>query len=256
MAVTAEGRELTEAHRIAQIDLGEDTIRDVEAAWKLLLDPKRIEATFPDYFETAFAVLDRDHVKSSALASTYLEAFHSAEGFETKPLDLRHANDLAVEQAMNSLFFTGPVQIRYGVSKMGRTVDHAAEVALSQALRASKRLSLQGGRKTITRTSQATRAIKGVARVTDASPCYFCAMLASRGAVYKSEQTASFNPHDGCGCEPEPVYSKKDYMVPGRAQEFSDMWRQIPGGLSPANSRRAFRGLYETGSVPAKYLNR
>lgn len=255
MALTAEGRSLTEAHRLAQVDLADETIRDVTTAWKALLDPRRIEESFPAYFETSLAVLDRDHFRSSALSSAYLEAFHEAEGFGTRPLDLRTASGLAEEQALRSLFFTGPAQVRTGVSKFGLTVEASADKALPKTLKAAKRLSLQGGRVTITDTVQATGSIEGVARVTDGDPCHFCAMLAGRGAVYKSEETAGFEPHDGCGCQPEPVYATgSNYKLPGRGQDFQDLYREIPGGLSAADSRRAFRGLYERGAVPDKYL--
>lgn len=254
MALTAEGTSITEAHRLAQIDLADDTIRDVTEAWKGLLDPRRIESTFPDYFTTSLAVLDRDHFRSTALSSAYLEAFHAAEGVTTKPLDVRQASGLAEEQAMRSLFYTGPAALRSYVAK-GDTLERAEGKALAGTLAAAKRLSLQGGRYTVTDSIQANGSITGVARVTDGEPCYFCAMLASRGAVYKSEETASFKPHDGCGCQPEPVYGRgDDYRLPGRAQEFKSLYREVPGGLSAADTRRAFRGLYERGAVPDKYL--
>lgn len=155
---------------------------------------------------------------------------------------------------MNSLFFTGPVTIRKGISKLGKSPEEAMTTATVRTLGAGKRLALQGGRDVIMDAVQRDPAVKGVARVTDGDPCYFCAMLASRGAIYRSEETAAFDAHDDCGCEPEPVYSRSDYMTPGRSQEFADLYGQIPGGLSPADSRRAFRGLYERGAVPDKFL--
>jgi len=39
-------------------------------------------------------------------------------------------------------------------------------------------------------------------RLTSTKACNFCVMLADRGAVYWSEQTASFKPHDNCACFP------------------------------------------------------
>lgn len=254
MALTAEGRALTEAHRLAQVDLAEGTIRDVSRAWDGLLDLRRIESTFPAYFEASLAVLDRDHFRSTALSTAYLEAFHEAEGVATRPLEVQEASALAREQALSSLFWTGPAYYRAAVAR-DVPVAKAADVALSGSLKAAMRLSLQGGRETITSTVDSSRVIEGIARVTDGKPCSFCALLASRGAVYKSEETARFRPHDGCGCQPEPVYRRKGYLPPGRSKEFADLYKQIPGGLSPADSRRAFRGLYETGKVPDKYLS-
>lgn len=265
MALTTEGTQITEAHRLAQVGISEETERDVETAFRSLLDPRRIESTFPLYFEAAAAVLDRDHERSKAVSAAYLDAFHQAEAKRTEPLDLRIAERLSREQALSSLFWTGPAQIRKGISRQGRTATQAAEVAVATTRGASKRLALQGGRYTVRDTVQATTGIKGYARVTDADPCSFCAMLASRGADYKRGSFQNSNArftgfgsakvHDGCGCQMEPVYGRgDDYKSPGRSKEFEDLWSEIPPGLSPGDQRRAFRGLYERGAVPDKYL--
>lgn len=269
MALTIEGRSLTEAHRLAQGEIAAETVRDVSSVWRSRLDLRRIEATFPAFFAESLDVLDRDHFRSAALSSAYLEAFHEAEGVATVPLDLQVAGDLAREQALSSLFWTGPAYYRGAVSK-GVPVAKAEDVALSQAAKAALRLSLQGGRATVSGTVRRSGSIRGIARVTDGQPCSFCAMLASRGAVYKSDSftgsdarfknsrdgvSSVVKVHDGCGCQPEPVYARDGYKAPGRSDEFLDVWKSIPGGLSPADQRRAFRGLYETGKVPKKYLD-
>lgn len=53
-------------------------------------------------------------------------------------------------------------------------------------------------------------------RLTGAENCGFCVMLASRGAVYKSEHSAKYRSdmrrfHDGCDCEVVPVYDVNDW---------------------------------------------
>lgn len=253
MAVTELGRELTEAHRLAQVEISAETQREILEVFQGMLDPVRLDATFPAYARAATAVLDRDHRRSTALATAYLEAFREAEG-ATRPFEVRQAQALAQEQALTSLLVTGPVEIKRATRQTGGDLEKATERGLVSTLGAVKRLALQGSRDTIVQSIQADPEAEGVARVTDGSPCSFCAMLAGRGAVYKSDATASFDPHDSCGCQPEAVYRRKGYLPPGRGKEFSNLWKEIPPGLSPADQRRAFRGLYETGRVPKKFL--
>lgn len=49
------------------------------------------------------------------------------------------------------------------------------------------------------------------ARVTSGSACAFCRMLATRGAVYKTDATASFIPHKRCHCTIEAVFHPESY---------------------------------------------
>lgn len=49
------------------------------------------------------------------------------------------------------------------------------------------------------------------ARVTSAGACAFCRMLATKGAVYKSDASASFIPHKKCHCTIEAVFHPESY---------------------------------------------
>lgn len=95
-------------------------------------------------------------------------------------------------------------------------------------------------------------------RVTGPTPCAFCAMLASRGAVYKSERSALFDGygklyHPNCHCTvipvftDNPVYSKRD-------KYFIDNWTPVTKGYSGRAAlrqwRRWLRAQYRAGQVP------
>lgn len=68
-------------------------------------------------------------------------------------------------------------------------------------------------------------AVLGWARVlTGERNCSFCAMLASRGAVYKSEKTAGFEPHDRCDCHPELVVKGQRWDGDDMAAALQDLW--------------------------------
>ncbi|MFJ6622328.1 hypothetical protein ACIQOW_32700 [Kitasatospora sp. NPDC091335] len=69
----------------------------------------------------------------------------------------------------------------------------------------------------------------GYYRKTDASPCYFCALMAGRGAIYKSKRTAAFGAHPYCHCQAVPIFSRR-YQLPAANDRFSRMWRDFGGG--------------------------
>ena len=97
--------------------------------------------------------------------------------------------------------------------------------------------------------------ILGWYRLTDGDPCAFCAMLASRGAVYSSAASAGVRPglaaagegsypadtwHPSCGCSAAPLYST-DADVPELNIELRRLWDEATAGLSGANARNAYR---------------
>ncbi|WP_159400756.1 hypothetical protein [Streptomyces sp. XY431] len=86
-----------------------------------------------------------------------------------------------------------------------------------------------GGRDAIHAALQDDPGAIGYFRVTDASPCYFCALMAGRGAVYKSRRTAAFGAHPHCHCQAAPIFSRR-YQLPSENTKFSRMWRDFGGG--------------------------
>lgn len=242
MAVTDAGRRLTEAHRLAQANLSARTLRELLTVWRLL-DPTRLDATFPAYAGIARALITTRREESAGLAAAYLRAFRQAEGVTAAPLDVALAQTLAQEQAMTSLLVTGPVAVKVA-TRNGATLERAAQIALTQTAGAVLRHVQNGGRETVHATVMRDEEAHGIARVTDGRPCAFCAMLASRGPVFKSEMTADFKAHDRCGCGAEPVYSRTGYSWPGGARQWRDLWTESTAGLSGDQARAAFRRAY------------
>ena len=54
--------------------------------------------------------------------------------------------------------------------------------------------------------------------------CAFCAMLASRGAVYRSSVTAGFRPHLNCDCHVELVVKGQRWLGDSEAAALQDLW--------------------------------
>lgn len=162
--------------------------------------------------------------------------------------------DSADRAARVSLTVTGPVNQKSKAAR-GKPGQVARDESFTEASGAATRHVLTGGRQSLlTLIENDTRAI-GWIRVTDGDPCSFCAMLASRGAVYKEDSFSQSDPrftgpgefkvHDSCACTMEVVYSRQAAW-PGRGDEFYRMWRDnIEGRFSGKDARNAWRRLYE-----------
>ena len=241
MAATSEGAALTEAHRLRQLQVAGRTMQMVAASWQLM-NVRAIDESWATIEPILVAATARQRTLSAGLAARYYDAFRVVEGaggrFVADP-----ALGLSRDVAAVSLRVTGPVALKRAVGA-GLTPDAASRLALSQLAGAASRLALNGGRDTIVGAVASDRAALGYARVTDGSPCAFCAMLAGRGAVYRSETTAGFDAHDKCGCTAEPVLNATS-ALPGRGAQWSQMWAESSQGASGADARRAFRRAYE-----------
>lgn len=143
-----------------------------------------------------------------------------------------------------SLIVTGPVGQKSKRSR-GKSETVARDESFVEAAGAASRQVLTGGRQSLLTLLDDDPQVRGWIRVTDGDPCAFCAMLASRGPVFKSQESAGFSAHDHCACTAEPVYYN-DAPWPGRAAEFRRLWREhIEGRFSGADARREWRRLYE-----------
>lgn len=71
--------------------------------------------------------------------------------------------------------------------------------------------------------------IVGWRRVSSGSGCSFCAMLESRGAVYRRERSARFQAHDGCSCTAEPVWRREP--DPPNVVELREEWERVTGHI-------------------------
>lgn len=115
----------------------------------------------------------------------------------------------------------------------GLSLARVDPVALAAGAEAAARLALSAGRGVIEQTVRQDRLAVGWMRVTDANPCAFCAMLASRGPVYKSAAAAGFelDPvrgpvnryHDHCACQVIPVFTREP-VLPETTRRWQEAW--------------------------------
>lgn len=107
--------------------------------------------------------------------------------------------------------------------------------ALTRAAGGLSRLIRQTGRDTIIENvRQDSRAVR-YARATAPGACAFCAMLATRGAVYSEETVRDgglggpkwrFKTHDWCNCEPVPVFVGDDLERPSYYDKYEAAYKE------------------------------
>lgn len=231
MAATAAGSALTEAHRLAQLQLGARTVAQMSAAWGLV-DISQLDQTALQWMAAVSPIIGSQRVASANLAANYLRAFRVNEiGIGVSAFTPVLAGRLPAELLTTSLRVTGPVKVKQALA---RGLDARSALALGQAAssRAGMRHVMNGGRDTITRTIDADPKAIGWIRVTSGKACAFCAMLSSRGPVYKSEGTAKFKSHDGCSCSAEPTYSRDAPWTPS-AQHNHELWTRAKTQAEP-----------------------
>jgi hypothetical protein len=150
-------------------------------------------------------------------------------------------DEFPTSDAALSLTITGNYNVK---AQMPGPEDELMANGRTNSAGASVRHAMNGGRNVVEHLMSQDRKVVGYARVTDADPCAFCALLASRGAVYgqgsfiKGNKRFKANPngakdlpdtwtpartHDHCRCFLRPVYAKAQAMD-AEAKFYRDQW--------------------------------
>lgn len=115
---------------------------------------------------------------------------------------------------------------------------------------AASKLVLDTGRQTVVQAVQRDPGAVGWYRASDGEPCAFCALMVSRGAVYKTRGTAGadaserfagdgqFKFHDHCGCMALPVLRGDTFALSESAARWDDVYQTYAAGHSGDQLRR------------------
>lgn len=257
MATEAEIRALTEAYRLTQ------TRRAVAlAALVAYYYQRRVNVQDPSsvrrWLDLMLPKILDEHDKIALRAAQFGNALRVLEIGSTNTFEYTPTVGAVREQVERSLSFVGPGRhlnkindIREldlpVVSKRALIADAREEA--TKAIAASVARHVQnGGRQTLYDGIQADPLALGYIRVTKQDPCFFCAMLASRGIVFGIDSFDESDPrftgagtakvHDSCACSLKPVYDTADRMLVDVAN-FEALWFQSDG------TAKGFRQLYE-----------
>lgn len=235
MARTTVGATLTAQHRSRQLAVRARTLQEFRTLWPMW--EATDERSFGRLVTATVPLIDLRRQTSSGIAADYYQAFRVAEGAGGRT-EARLAEAVERDKLVTSLYVTGQVQVQRSV-RAGFSPQAAKLNSLTTMSGAVTRHVLDGGRQTVLRSIEADTRTVGWQRVTDGAPCHFCAMLASRGAVY-GEGSADFQAHDHCGCSAEPAY-EGSRMRP-EAERWSELYKaEASGQKDPLN---AFRRAY------------
>lgn len=233
---------LAERYRVQQATLRALVVRDVLKLWLRLFDPAKARNSWPA-LRLALTALVRDRASmSAALATRYYADSRALAGvpgrFNAVP------SPLPAPQLIDGTADSTGVGAFLHAIKTGQPVERARTNAGVQLSGSTSKLVLDAGRQTVQQAVLDDFEALGWARVTDAKPCAWCAMLSGRGPVYKSEQTASFQAHDHCACMAAAVFSRDEAWL-GNAEELQQQWDQATLGLSGKDALTAWRQHWE-----------
>lgn len=125
-----------------------------------------------------------------------------------------------------------------------------ADDAGSRMASGGARVAMDGGRDELHDKQRRDKGALGWARIsTTGTPCGFCAMLISRGPVYKSRESALYGEdgsefHDNCYCTAIPVFTQEQYdqdPMFDLNHEYQDLWPRVTRGLSGKAALKAWR---------------
>ncbi|WP_104087051.1 hypothetical protein [Arthrobacter sp. GMC3] len=207
MALTAEGRELTEAHRLLQLGIAARATAVSKSLWRRL-QVSDLDGSMSSWMPAQLAAWRLFYGQSQEVASEYITAYQAAEiGAASKIVQ----QAFGVPEMRDAALLAGPVRVKMLI-KRGMAADEAHSKAFTKFSGITRRQVMSGGRLAVAKTGSADQRAVGWRRVTDGDPCTFCGMLAGRGPIYSSKQRADsiggtgLEYHGHCGCTAEIVY--------------------------------------------------
>lgn len=267
MAVTLTATTLTAAEQTAQARLGALYAALALRLWLAKADPNDIDESARKLFELLIPQILKGRLAAATSARRYYQTSRILETGD-KTIWQPPAPPAALEKVVldTSLRVTGPVRFKQGMAKLSgadlppETIRALQESILKDAGKsvaaAVVRHVVDGGRDEVLADTKADPVALGFMRVTtSARPCYFCAMLASRGPVYGAESFSDSDPrfigdgvakaHDNCSCILEPVFSRATNL-PDLSKKANEIWGKAKSNpVKGQTTTNTFRSLWE-----------
>jgi hypothetical protein len=269
VSTTKAGATLTQAHRTTQAKTGALVAYAVARLWLKTVKQDNLEETTATWMRLVRALILQQRKKSIQTTRVYYPAFRKLELPGEPMFEMPKIEDIDDEQIFTALRVTGPIAYQKAAKRVNELKergtpmsDEVADALLKEAFESAAktsaasamRLTLEGGREQMKEAAKTDRRALGWARVTAADPCYFCAMLASRGfdygkdafkasdALFVGEGKAKV--HDGCRCTMEPSFST-DSELPAHSAEWESLWASSTGDVYGREKFRKFRAAFE-----------
>lgn len=290
MAHTEGGRELTEANRVAQTTITAAVVEAIRGLFLDLINLDDLDTSSAEFVRQALPLVLAGRTAAYDTATEYLEAFRRVElrglidHSELAPEDNdRYAVDLDLLEdytdpdavvdwggldpmddlvpprtVATELHTSGAAVVKARIAKGVPEAEAKQKAADAVAAKVVRHVSDGGRAPLAAEVRTGNRGAVGYARVVDADPCPFCAMLASRGAVYRSDAftgsndlfagDGGFKVHDGCECTLEPVYGRSATDLPPGSAELAKEWAEVAAGRNDPFAY--WRRYKESGTLP------
>lgn len=245
------------AYQAQQVTLREKFARQFLALWPVL-DKLHVGKSSPDWLRLAIGLIAQWRDASSMLGAEHFVKMHEIQtGLQTSRPPL--APDLPNIAIVKDLLWAGPGELkRSRLMGLADGVDGLPNVRADQraqllSTEVASKLVLSGGRDTTVAAVHADKRALGFMRVPDDDPCYFCAMLASRGPVYKTAESAGeLNDwHPDCDCHVEAIFTR-NAAIPAASKGYADLWKTSTAGKSGQEAINAFRAAYNAAKKQAQ----
>jgi hypothetical protein len=235
---------LAQAFHAQQAYLAMAVVREVLAIWSQL-NLRDVRSSWPVLRAALAQEIRSQYVLSAQQANSYFLQSRSAAGVMTPPPDLAVPPPPVQELITAVTDSTGPYRLLASIKSASLPLEQAVQNTGVVLAGASTRLVLNGGRQAILSAVQADQKAIAWMRVTAANPCAWCAMLASRGAVYRSEASAGFSAHGHCRCTAAPVFSENNAGFIAQNNLLQQEWKRVTRGHSGKYARRAWRRYWD-----------
>jgi hypothetical protein len=188
-----------ESHRTEQAALGSLLADLIAHAWARLVDTHNLKGSSPRLTVAVEAIVKKYGAASASHALAAYRQQRRDAGIPGRPA-LRMPESPSHDEIVRVVEST--LHDLYG------TVTPESEAKVQDALTAEvEQLVLDQGRRATIDAAEADKEAKGWARVPEPDACSFCALLSTRGAVYKTRESASFEAHPNCRCNVEPLFN-------------------------------------------------
>lgn len=221
-----------EQHQAAQSAIADSlALVLVRAAWPEF-DPTRIQATLPRFAALVAALIHRYGQASATQAVQYYRQERAAAGVPGR---------VTIKPAPTPQVAEVEAQLKWATSDLyGQVTPEKLDAAQTKVVGVAEKLALNVGRDTLIDAVKSDRQAKGWARVPEPGACSFCLLLATRGAVYKSQDSGSFQAHDHCRCHVEPLFGAH-YEPTAQVRAAQALYEDTPYGKNAATARNNFR---------------
>ncbi len=248
LVAAADETRLAGDFQARQRALSAGLVRQIVEILQIILNLGDFDGTWPAARRALVQVIRAERRASADIGAVYYRQARSAAGLGAAT-SVGRPRPLSPERLEKALDGAGPAVFRKSLRLGATPVDALDRMAVTVSGTAT-RLALEGGRDVVENSVREDDDALGWARISDGDPCAWCAMLLSRGAIYKSAKTAGsvahggelFHDHDGC--QIVPIFDKNSPLV-AQADDLYEQWKRVTSGHSGAEARKVWRRYWD-----------